>query len=60
MQFIHAKRLIYSRWDGKPWTTTYLVKVGPRLNADDADDEDDTGLSAIFMGVTCDHGATWN
>jgi hypothetical protein len=78
------KRLIYSRWDGTSWKSTYLVKAGPKLFTDE---EDYTGLSAvhpddpnvifvsttfdprddttqlakheIFMGVTCDDGATW-
>jgi hypothetical protein len=78
------KRMIYLRWDGKTWKSTYLVKTGPKLYADE---EDYTGLSAvhpdnpnvifvstaidprddktvlskreIFMGVTCDNGATF-
>ncbi|HYQ26739.1 MAG TPA: hypothetical protein VER04_05945, partial [Polyangiaceae bacterium] len=79
------KRMIYSRYDGTSWKTTYLVKAGPKLYADE---EDYTGLSAlhpdnpnvifvsstfdpstdmevpskkheIFMGVTCDKGATF-
>lgn len=78
------KRMIYMRWDGKAWKSTYLVKTGPKLYADE---EDYTGLSAvhpdnpnvifvstaidprddktvlgkreIFMGVTCDNGATF-
>jgi len=78
------KRIIYSRWDGMEWKSTYLVKAGPKLYKDE---EDYTGLSAvhpdnpnvifvsttidprddktdlkvheIFMGVTCDNGATW-
>jgi hypothetical protein len=79
------KRLIYSRWNGTAWKTTYLVKAGPKLYVDE---QDYTGLSAlhpdnpnvifvsstfdprtdmevpskkheIFMGVTCDNGATF-
>ncbi|HEV8547447.1 MAG TPA: hypothetical protein VGQ57_00440 [Polyangiaceae bacterium] len=78
------KRMIYSRWDGSSWKTTYLVKAGPKLYPDE---QDYTGLSAvvpdnphiifvsttfdprddttkfpkheIFMGVTCDNGATF-
>jgi hypothetical protein len=78
------KRMIYSRWDGMTWKTTYLVKAGPKLYPAE---EDYTGLSAVhpdnpnvifisttfdprddttkfakhelFMGVTCDNGATW-
>jgi hypothetical protein len=78
------KRIIYARWNGHAWASTYLVKAGPKLFPDE---EDYTGLSAvhpdnphvifvsttfdprddtttlakheIFMGVTCDGGATW-
>jgi hypothetical protein len=78
------KRLIYARWNGTAWKTTYLVKAGPKLYADE---QDYTGLSAvhpdnpnvifvssnydprddttkttkkeIYMGVTCDDGATF-
>jgi hypothetical protein len=78
------KRMLYARWNGKEWKTTYLVKAGPKLYADE---QDYTGLSAlhpdnpnvifvsttfdprddktqfkkheIFMGVTCDNGATF-
>jgi hypothetical protein len=38
------KRMIYSRFDGKAWTTTYLVKAGSKLYADE---QDYTGLSAL-------------
>jgi hypothetical protein len=79
------KRMIYARWNGTAWKTTYLVKAGPKLYTDE---QDYTGLSAlhpdnpnvifvsstfdprtdmevpskkheIFMGVTCDNGATF-
>jgi hypothetical protein len=79
------KRMIYSRYDGTSWKSTYLVKAGKKLYADE---QDYTGLSAlhpdnphiifvsstfnpstdmavpsgkheIFMGVTCDDGATF-
>lgn len=78
------KRLIYARWDGDAWKSSYLVKAGPKLYSDE---QDFTGVSAvhpdnpnvifvsttfdprddettfpkheIFMGVTCDGGATW-
>jgi len=78
------KRMIYSRWDGKSWKTTYLVKAGPKLYPDEQDytglaaadpqnpnvifvstpidPRDDTtklGKREIFMGVTCDGGATF-
>ena len=80
------KRMIYSRFDGTAWKSTYLVKAGKKLYPDE---QDYTGLSAlhpdnphiifvsstfdprtdmavpsgkheIFMGVTCDDGATFN
>lgn len=38
------KRFIYSRWDGHTWTSTYLVKGGPKLYPDE---QDYTGLSAL-------------
>jgi len=38
------KRMIYARYDGTSWKTTYLVKAGPKLYADE---EDYTGLSAL-------------
>lgn len=38
------KRMIYSRFDGKTWTTTYLVKAGTKLYPDE---QDYTGLSAL-------------
>lgn len=38
------KRFFYARFDGKSWKTTYLVKSGPKLYADE---EDYTGLSAL-------------
>jgi hypothetical protein len=38
------KRIIYSRWDGKSWTTTYLVKGGHKLYNDE---QDYIGLSAL-------------
>jgi hypothetical protein len=38
------KRMIYSRYDGSSWKTTYLVKAGPKLYASE---EDYTGLSAL-------------
>jgi BNR repeat-containing family member len=38
------KRIIYSRFDGKSWTTTYLVKGGHKLYADE---QDYIGLSAL-------------
>jgi hypothetical protein len=38
------KRLIYSRWDGQSWKTTYLVKAGPKLYSSE---EDYTGLGAL-------------
>lgn len=78
------KRMIYSRYDGTSWKSTYLVKAGKKLYSDE---QDYTGLSAlhpdnphiifvsttydprdeskslskheIFMGVTCDNGATF-
>jgi len=78
------KRIIYARWNGTSWKSTYLVKAGPKLYADE---EDYTGLSAIhpdnpnvifvssnydprddmtktnkkelYMGITCDGGATF-
>ena len=78
------KRLMYARWDGTSWKSTYLVKAGPKLYADE---QDYTGLSAIhpdnpnvifvssnydprddttktskkelYMGITCDKGATF-
>jgi hypothetical protein len=79
------KRMIYSRFDGTSWKSTYLVKAGKKLYNDE---QDYTGLSAlhpdnphvifvsstfdpstdtavaggkheIFMGVTCDNGATF-
>ena len=37
------KRHIYSRWDGKAWTTTYLAKAGSKLYSSE---QDYTGLSA--------------
>jgi len=37
------KRHVYSRWDGKAWTTTYLAKAGPKLYGSE---QDYTGLSA--------------
>jgi hypothetical protein len=37
------KRHVYSRWDGKAWTTTYLAKSGTKLYSDE---QDYTGLSA--------------
>jgi hypothetical protein len=79
-----TKHIFYSRWNGTSWKSTYLVKAGPKLYADE---QDYTGLSAlhpdnpnvifvstmfdprdnstktnkreIYMGVTCDDGATW-
>ena len=78
------KRMIYSRWDGTSWKTTYLVKAGPKLYADEEDytglgalvpddpstiyvstpydPRDDTTMSTkheLWMGVTCDNGATF-
>lgn len=78
------KRMIYSRWDGTSWKTTYLVKAGPKLYSseqdytglsaidpdnpnvifvsttiDPRDDTTDLGKHEIFMGVTCDDGATF-
>jgi hypothetical protein len=78
------KRMIYMRWDGKSWKTTYLVKAGPKLYPDEQDytglgalhpdnpnvifvsttfdprdDKTSLGKHEIFMGVTCDNGATW-
>jgi hypothetical protein len=78
------KRIMYARWDGTSWKSTYLVKAGNKLYADE---QDYTGLSAIhpdnpnvvfvssnfdprddttktskkeiYMGVTCDNGATF-
>jgi hypothetical protein len=78
------KRMIYARYDGTSWKSTYLVKAGKKLYSDE---QDYTGLSAlhpdnphvifvsttydprdesksfskheIFMGVTCDDGATF-
>ena len=78
------KRMIYARYDGTSWKSTYLVKAGKKLYSDE---QDYTGLSAlhpdnphvifvsttydprdesksfskheIFMGVTCDNGATF-
>jgi len=38
------KRMIYSRWDGTSWKTTYLAKAGPKLYADE---QDYTGLGAL-------------
>ena len=38
------KRMIYARWNGSSWKTTYLVKAGPKLYPDE---EDYTGLSAV-------------
>lgn len=38
------KRMIYSRFDGKAWTTTYLVKAGTKLYSSE---QDYTGLSAV-------------
>jgi hypothetical protein len=38
------KRMIYSRFDGSSWKTTYLVKAGAKLYASE---EDYTGLSAL-------------
>jgi hypothetical protein len=38
------KRAIYARFDGTQWTATYLVKMGPKLYADE---EDYTGLAAL-------------
>jgi hypothetical protein len=38
------KRLIYMRWDGTSWKTTYLTHSGPKLYADE---EDYTGLGAM-------------
>jgi hypothetical protein len=38
------KRFIYSRFDGKEWTTTYLVKGGTKLYDSE---QDYTGLSAL-------------
>ena len=38
------KRMIYMRWDGTSWKTTYLVHAGPKLYADE---EDYTGLGAL-------------
>ena len=38
------KRMIYSRFDGTSWKTTYLVKAGPKLYSSE---EDYTGLSAL-------------
>ena len=78
------KRIMYARWDGTSWKSTYLVKAGNKLYADE---QDYTGLSAIhpdnpnvifvssnydprddttktnkkeiYMGITCDGGATF-
>ncbi len=42
------KRMIYSRWDGTSWKTTYLVHGGPKLYQTSSDDEQDyIGLSAL-------------
>jgi hypothetical protein len=38
------KRMIYARFDGKSWSTTYLVKAGTKLYSDE---QDYTGLSAL-------------
>ena len=38
------KRMIYARYDGTSWKTTYLVKAGPKLYPAE---EDYTGLSAL-------------
>jgi len=38
------KRFIYSRWDGKAWTSTYLVHGGSKLYSDE---QDYTGLAAL-------------
>jgi len=38
------KRMIYMRYDGTSWKTTYLVKAGPKLYGDE---QDYTGLSAL-------------
>jgi len=38
------KRMIYARWDGTSWKTTYLAKAGPKLYADE---QDYTGLGAL-------------
>ncbi|MET0793046.1 MAG: hypothetical protein ABW061_16110, partial [Polyangiaceae bacterium] len=53
------KRLLYFRFDGTSWKTTYLVKAGPKLFPDE---QDFTGLSAlhpdnphvIFISTTVD------
>jgi len=42
------KRMIYSRWDGTSWKTTYLVHGGPKLYQTSSDDEQDyIGLAAL-------------
>lgn len=42
------KRMIYSRWDGTSWKTTYLVHGGPKLYQTSSDDEQDyIGLGAL-------------
>ena len=42
------KRMIYSRWDGTSWKSTYLVHGGPKLYATSDDDEEDyIGLAAL-------------
>jgi len=38
------KRAVYARFDGTKWNLTYLVKMGPKLYADE---EDYTGLAAL-------------
>jgi hypothetical protein len=38
------KRMIYARFDGTSWKTTYLVKAGPKLYSSE---EDYTGLGAL-------------
>ncbi|MEI9950116.1 MAG: hypothetical protein WDO74_14370 [Pseudomonadota bacterium] len=53
------KRMIYARFDGTSWKTTYLVKAGKKLYPDE---QDYTGLSAlhpdnphiIFVSTTTD------
>ena len=42
------KRMIYLRWDGTSWKSTYLVHGGPKLYATSDDDEEDyIGLAAL-------------